>query len=34
MKYKIYTDGKKYEGDWKDGKQNGNGIMTWPSGQK
>ena len=29
-----WTDGKKYIGEFKDGKRNGQGTFTWPSGTK
>ena len=25
---------KKYDGDWKDGKENGQGTLTWSNGSK
>lgn len=28
----IYLNGKKYEGEFKDGKRNGQGVYTWPDG--
>jgi hypothetical protein len=33
--YGVYTyeDGT-YEGEWKDGKKNGQGIFYWPNGEK
>jgi len=31
--WKIFTDGK-YEGEYKDGKQHGQGTETYPSGSK
>ena len=30
---KIWPDGKKYIGEWKDGTQNGKGTMTWSAGK-
>lgn len=30
----TYSDGRKYEGDFKNGKQTGYGIMTYENGQK
>ena len=30
----IWPDGNNYEGDWKDGKRNGQGMMTEPNGNK
>jgi hypothetical protein len=32
----IYTwpDGRKYDGEWKEGKQEGHGVHTWPDGRK
>ena len=29
-----YPDGKRYEGNWKDGKKNGSGRYVWPNGSK
>ena len=29
-----YSDGENYEGDWKDGKYNGQGIYTYANGSK
>ena len=29
-----YPDGKKYEGQWKDGKKHGQGTYSWPNGSK
>ena len=26
----IYSDGKRYDGEWKDDKRNGLGVLTWP----
>lgn len=34
LRTKIYPDGSKYVGQWKDNKQNGQGIYTWPDGSK
>ena len=28
----YFSDGKKYDGDWKDNKRSGKGILYWPSG--
>ena len=28
----TYSDGAKYEGDWKDGKRHGQGTLTWTNG--
>lgn len=28
------TDGKVYQGSWKDNKMNGKGMFTWPDGSK
>ena len=30
---KIYGDGRKYVGSWKNGKRDGQGIVTWPDGK-
>lgn len=30
---KIWPDGKKYQGHWKNGKRHGQGTMTLPSGK-
>lgn len=29
-----YNDGSTYDGEWKDGKRNGQGVMKYPSGQQ
>ena len=29
----TYSDGDKYEGEWKDGQKHGNGIMDWGNGE-
>ena len=28
-----WSDGRKYEGDYKDDKKHGNGIFEWPDGK-
>jgi len=30
----TYSDGDKYEGEWKDGQKNGQGTYTWSNGNK
>lgn len=30
---KLWPDGKKYQGHWKNGKRHGSGTMTLPSGK-
>ena len=30
----TYSDGDKYEGEWKDGQKNGQGTFTWSNGRK
>lgn len=30
----YYPDGKKFEGQWKDGKKHGQGTYSWPNGSK
>jgi len=30
----TFTDGEKYDGEWKDGKQNGQGTLTFKDGSK
>ena len=30
----TWADGSKYVGEWKDGKQHGQGIYTWADGEK
>jgi len=30
----TYLDGEKYEGEWKNGKRNGQGTFTYPDGSK
>ena len=27
-------DGEKYDGEWKDGNNHGQGVYTWPNGMK
>ena len=29
-----YPDGKRYEGNWKDGKKHGTGTYIWPDGSR
>ena len=29
-----WPDGKSYDGEWKDGKRNGNGTMEYANGKK
>ena len=29
----LFPSGRKYDGEWKDGKQNGHGKMIWSDGQ-
>ncbi len=29
-----WTDGSKYMGEWKNGIQNGHGVMSFPNGRK
>jgi hypothetical protein len=30
----MHQDGAKYEGDWRDDKQDGHGVETWPDGAR
>ena len=30
----TWPDGDRYEGDWKDGKQEGHGVKTYPDGDR
>jgi hypothetical protein len=30
----IWSDGRKYEGDFKNGKKDGEGTFEWPNGNK
>ena len=30
----MWSDGRKYEGDWKNNKMHGNGMYTWADGRK
>ena len=30
----TYSNGEKYEGEWKDGEKNGQGTYTFPNGDK
>ncbi len=31
---KVYANGDRYEGDWKDGKRTGRGVIVWGSGNR
>jgi hypothetical protein len=32
--YKGALSGQRYEGEWKDEKRNGQGVMTWPDNKR
>jgi len=34
VREKIYSEGSKYAGEWKDNKMHGHGTLTWPNGVK
>merc|ERR1712146_272366 len=31
---KIWANGDKYDGEWKNGKKEGHGVLTWANGDK
>lgn len=32
--YSRWSDGRQFEGEWKDNKMHGHGVFTWPDGRK